>query len=78
MPCWPLLKRLFSPLFLFCLFFQGYGFCEWMDPSVTEKACEGLNGMNLLGKTLTVRRAQPGSGGGGEPCLSLHWWWRWW
>ena len=52
----------FFPLF-FLLFFQGYGFCEWMDPSVTEKACEGLNGMNLLGKTLTGRRAQPGSGG---------------
>ena len=43
---------------------QGYGFCEWADPSVTDAAVEGLNGMALLGKTLTIRRAVPGSGSG--------------
>jgi len=36
---------------------KGYGFCEWADPSVTDKACESLNNMAVCGKTLTVRRA---------------------
>lgn len=36
---------------------KGYGFCEYIDPAVTLLACEGLNGMNLGDKTLTVRMA---------------------
>jgi splicing factor U2AF 65 kDa subunit len=36
---------------------KGYGFCEYMDPSVTDQACLGLNDMKLGDKTLTVRRA---------------------
>lgn len=36
---------------------KGYGFCEYMDQSVTDAACIGLNDMKLGDKTLTVRRA---------------------
>lgn len=36
---------------------KGYGFCEYLDPSVTDAACAGLNDMKLGDKTLTVRRA---------------------
>jgi len=36
---------------------KGYGFCEYVDQSVTQKACEGLNGMTLGDKTLTVKMA---------------------
>mmetsp|Transcript_16928 Transcript_16928/g.22374 ORF Transcript_16928/g.22374 Transcript_16928/m.22374 type:complete len:572 (-) Transcript_16928:367-2082(-) len=36
---------------------KGYGFCEYIDPSVTVRACEGLNGMALGDKTLTVKMA---------------------
>ncbi|TDH65170.1 uncharacterized protein CCR75_000618 [Bremia lactucae] len=36
---------------------KGYGFCEYLDVSVTDAACMGLNDMRLGDKTLTVRRA---------------------
>ncbi|TMW55104.1 hypothetical protein Poli38472_013866 [Pythium oligandrum] len=36
---------------------KGYGFCEYLDPNVTDAACIGLNDMKLGDKTLTVRRA---------------------
>lgn len=35
---------------------KGYAFCEYQDPAVTAIACEGLNGMALGDKTLTVRK----------------------
>lgn len=38
---------------------KGYGFCEYSDGSVTDKAVEGLNDLPLGDKTLTVRRAVP-------------------
>ena len=39
---------------------QGYAFCEWADPSVTDKAVEGLHGLPLgADKKLTVRHAMP-------------------
>lgn len=38
---------------------KGYGFLEYMDPSVTDKAVDSLNGVPLADKTLTVRRAVP-------------------
>jgi splicing factor U2AF subunit len=41
---------------------KGYGFCEYMDPSVTDAACAGLNDMKLGDKTLTVRRAMTSEG----------------
>ncbi len=34
-----------------------YGFVVYMDPSVTDIACAGLNGMRMGERTLTVRRA---------------------
>lgn len=36
---------------------KGYGFCEYISPGVTAIACEGLHGMTLGDKTLTVRPA---------------------
>lgn len=46
---------------------KGYAFCEYADHSVTDVACQGLNGLAVGDKTLTVRRAMPrgGMGGGG-------------
>jgi len=38
---------------------KGYGFCEYVDPANTNLACEGLNGMELGEKPLTVRVANP-------------------
>lgn len=36
---------------------KGFAFCEWLDPSVTDIACEELNGMKLADRYLNVRRA---------------------
>ncbi|GLE10455.1 hypothetical protein PINS_up022577 [Pythium insidiosum] len=36
---------------------KGYGFCEFLDPNVTDAACAGLNDMKIGDRTLTVRRA---------------------
>ncbi|DBA04481.1 TPA: hypothetical protein N0F65_010077 [Lagenidium giganteum] len=36
---------------------KGYGFCEYLDASMTDAACIGLNDMKVGDKTLTVRRA---------------------
>lgn len=36
---------------------KGYGFCEYLNGGVTAIACEGLHGMTLGDKTLTVRPA---------------------
>ncbi|KTW29264.1 hypothetical protein T552_01219 [Pneumocystis carinii B80] len=40
---------------------KGFAFCEYVDPNVTDIACEGLNGMELGDKTLVVKRASIGS-----------------
>ena len=34
-----------------------YGFVVYQDPTVTDIACAGLNGMRMGERTLTVRRA---------------------
>lgn len=36
---------------------KGYAFCEFVDHSVIDAACAGLNGMQVDDKQLTVRRA---------------------
>ena len=36
---------------------KGYGFFVYQDQSVTDVACQGLHGMKMGEKTLTVRRA---------------------
>jgi len=42
---------------------KGYAFFSYSDASVTDAACEGLNGINLGGKEVVCRRANiPGYG----------------
>ncbi|KAI9205189.1 uncharacterized protein BJ171DRAFT_558570 [Polychytrium aggregatum] len=48
---------------------KGFAFCEYADPTITDIACQGLNGMELDDKKLVVQRASVGSskGAGGGP-----------
>lgn len=41
---------------------KGYGFFVYQDPSVTDVACQGLHGMKMGEKTLTVKRAGESKG----------------
>jgi len=43
---------------------KGFAFCEYVDPKVTEIACQGLNHMKLQDKILIVQRASLGARGG--------------
>lgn len=36
---------------------KGFAFCEYLDPEVTDIACEGLHGLELGDKKLIVQRA---------------------
>lgn len=36
---------------------KGYAFCEYVDHNITSAAIEGLNGLMVLDKPLTVRVA---------------------
>jgi splicing factor U2AF subunit len=36
---------------------KGFAFCEYVDTSVTDRACAGLNGMKIGDKSLIVQRA---------------------
>ena len=40
---------------------KGYGFFIYQDESVTDVACQGLHGMQMGDKTLTVQRAAAGA-----------------
>jgi splicing factor U2AF 65 kDa subunit len=40
---------------------KGFAFCEYLDESVTDRACTGLNGMKLGDKQLLVQRASIGA-----------------
>ncbi|ORX95423.1 hypothetical protein K493DRAFT_219234 [Basidiobolus meristosporus CBS 931.73] len=40
---------------------KGFAFCEYVDPSVTDIACQGLNNMELGDKRLVVQRASIGA-----------------
>ncbi|KAH8556736.1 hypothetical protein BGW37DRAFT_524881 [Umbelopsis sp. PMI_123] len=42
---------------------KGFGFCEYVDPNVTDLACQGLNNMELGDRKLIVQRASVGSKG---------------
>jgi RNA recognition motif-containing protein len=48
---------------------RGFGFVEMANQSEAEAAIAGLNGKDLMGRTLTVNEARPredrGGGGGG-------------
>ncbi|KPV73218.1 uncharacterized protein RHOBADRAFT_38417 [Rhodotorula graminis WP1] len=46
---------------------KGFAFCEYVDPAVTEVACQGLNGMELGDRFLVVQRAQLGAAPGKAP-----------
>ena len=45
---------------------KGFSFCEFLDPNVTDVACQGLNGMDIGDKKLIVQRASVGSKSGGS------------
>lgn len=40
---------------------KGFGFCEYVDPNLTDIACQGLNDMELGDRKLIVQRASTGS-----------------
>jgi len=40
---------------------KGFAFCEYLDESVTDRACTGLNAMKLGDKQLLVQRASIGA-----------------
>ncbi|KAI0226343.1 hypothetical protein L0F63_003005 [Massospora cicadina] len=40
---------------------KGFAFCEYLDPSVTDVACQGLNGMEVGDKKIIMQRASVGS-----------------
>ncbi|KAI8059588.1 hypothetical protein BC940DRAFT_313471 [Gongronella butleri] len=40
---------------------KGYAFCEYLDPNVTDLACQGLNQMEVGEKKLIVQRASVGA-----------------
>ncbi|KAF6030696.1 U2af50 [Bugula neritina] len=42
---------------------KGFAFCEYVDPNVTDQACEGLNGMQLGDKKIVMQRASVGAKG---------------
>lgn len=44
---------------------KGFAFCEYLDPSATNTAVCGLNGLQIGDKTLTVTFAGAGRSGGG-------------
>lgn len=46
---------------------KGFAFCEYMDPNVTDLACEGLNNMELGDRKLIVQRASIGAKHEGFP-----------
>lgn len=40
---------------------KGFAFCEYLEPSVTDIACQGLNGMEIGDKKIIMQRASVGS-----------------
>jgi splicing factor U2AF 65 kDa subunit len=50
---------------------KGFAFCEYVDPSVTDLACQGLNGMELGDRFLVVQRASVGKQGSDALPLDL-------
>ncbi|KAK3810786.1 MAG: splicing factor U2AF 65 kDa subunit-like protein [Benniella sp.] len=56
---------------------KGFAFCEYLDPNITDIACQGLNNMVLGEKKLVVQRASVGSSrnqnpAGGANAIALH------
>lgn len=44
---------------------KGFAFCEYVDPTLTDVACQGLNDMDVGDRKLVVQRASVGQGGSG-------------
>ena len=44
---------------------RGFGFVEMDDDDEAQNAIDSLNGFELLGRELVVRKANPPKGGGG-------------
>eukprot|EP00003_Mantamonas_plastica_P001206 TRINITY_DN10866_c0_g1_i1.p1 TRINITY_DN10866_c0_g1~~TRINITY_DN10866_c0_g1_i1.p1 ORF type:complete len:432 (-),score=165.17 TRINITY_DN10866_c0_g1_i1:136-1431(-) len=44
---------------------RGYAFCEFVDPSATDMAIQGLDNLPIGDRTITVKRANNDGGGGG-------------
>ncbi|KAE8209297.1 hypothetical protein CF327_g6698 [Tilletia walkeri] len=44
---------------------KGFAFCEYVDPAITDIACQGLNDIELGGRRLVVQRASVGANRGG-------------
>lgn len=42
---------------------KGFAFCEFLDVSLTDMVCEGLNNMEMVDKRLVVQRAAVGKSG---------------
>ncbi|KAI9297383.1 hypothetical protein K502DRAFT_300915 [Neoconidiobolus thromboides FSU 785] len=40
---------------------KGFAFCEYMDPNITDLACQGLNGMEVGDKKIMMQRASIGA-----------------
>lgn len=43
---------------------KGFAFCEYVDPAITDLACQGLNNMELGDRKLVVQRASVGANKG--------------
>ena len=41
---------------------KGFAFCEYADPTITDVACQGLNGMEIGDRRIVVQRASVGAG----------------
>ncbi|XP_041362449.1 splicing factor U2AF 50 kDa subunit-like [Gigantopelta aegis] len=50
---------------------KGYAFCEYVEVSVTDQSCAGLNGMQLGDKKLIVQRASVGAKNAGNAPVQL-------
>ncbi|PWN21356.1 hypothetical protein BCV69DRAFT_282089 [Microstroma glucosiphilum] len=48
---------------------KGFAFCEYVDSSITDLACEGLNDMELGDRKLVVQRASAGQRTAGQSGL---------
>ncbi|XP_074647734.1 splicing factor U2AF 50 kDa subunit-like [Tubulanus polymorphus] len=50
---------------------KGYAFCEYLDVSITDVACQGLNNMQLGDKKLIVQRASVGAKNAQQAAVQL-------
>lgn len=51
---------------------KGYGFCEYVDSSLTPIAIAGLNGLQVMDKTITVKASNAAIAAGAAPTPSAN------